>query len=133
MPSAGQYCTFKVSRAYRRVRMRVPARLRWTSPFGQKIELAETMDVSRGGLLLSSRELHAPGVLLWVTFPFDASLREGQPEVPARVVRSEESSATPLHFSLAIQCEAQARSVSSGLGSRFNTSSFQTFPTDALH
>jgi hypothetical protein len=72
-----------VSRAYRRVRMRLPARLRWTSPFGQKIELAETMGVSRGGLLLSSRELHTPGVQVWVKLPYDASLREGQPEVPA--------------------------------------------------
>lgn len=107
-----------VSRAYRRARMRLPARLRWTSPFGQKIELAETMDVSRGGLLLSSMELHAPGVPLWVTFPYDASFREGQPEVPARVVRSEGSSAAPLPFSLAISFEGQARFVSNGNGAR---------------
>jgi hypothetical protein len=105
-----------VSRAYRRARMRLPARLRWTSPFGQKIELAETMDVSRGGLLLSSRELHGPAVPLWVTFPYDASLREGQPEVPARVVRCEQLSAAPFLFSLAIQFEAQVRSVSNGNG-----------------
>ena len=107
-----------VSRAYRRVRMRLPGRLRWTSPFGQKIELAETMDVSRGGLLLSSRELHAPGVPLWVTFPYDTSLREGQPEVLARVVRCAELSATPPQFSLAIQFESQARSASNGNGAQ---------------
>ena len=70
--------------------MRLPARLRWTTPLGQKIELAETMDVSRGGLLLSSSELHAAGVPLWVTFPYDASLPDGQPEVIARVVRCDE-------------------------------------------
>ena len=98
--------------------MRLPARLRWPSPFGQKIELAETMDVSRGGLLLSSREVHAPGVPLWVTFPYDASLREGQPEVPARVVRCEQLSASPFLFSLAIQFQAQARPVSNGNGAR---------------
>jgi PilZ domain-containing protein len=114
----GQYCNFMVSRAYRRVRMRLPARLRWTSPFGQKIELAETIEVSRGGLLLSSRELHAPGVPVWVTFPYDASLREGQPEVAARVMRCEALSATPLHFSLAIQFEAQARYAFNGNGAR---------------
>ena len=102
-----------VSRAYRRVRMRLPARLRWISPFGQKIELVQTMDVSRGGLLFASGELHAAGVSLWVTFPYDASLREGQPEVAARVVRCEGLGAVPLHF-LAIQFEAQARSVSNG-------------------
>lgn len=99
-----------VSRAYRRVRMRLPARLRWTSPFGQKIELAETMDVSRGGLQLSSRELHAPDALLWVTFPYDAFFREGQPEVLARVVRCEQLGASPFLFSLAIQFDGQARS-----------------------
>lgn len=107
-----------VSRAHRRVRMRLPARLRWTSPFGQKIELAETKDVSRGGLLLTSSELHAPGVPLWVTFPYEVSLREGQPEVPARVVRCQELSASTLHFSLAIQFNGQARSVSNGNGAR---------------
>lgn len=98
--------------------MRLPARLRRTSPFGQKIELAETMDVSRGGLLLSSRELHAPGVQLWVTLPYDASLREGQPEVAARVVRCEQLSAAPVLFSLAIQFEAQARSPHNGNSAR---------------
>ena len=107
-----------VPRAYRRVRIRLPARLRWPSPFGQKIELAETMDVSRGGLLLSSRELQAPGVPLWVTFPYDASLREGQPEGPARLVRCKQLSMSPFVYSLAIQFEAQARPVSNGNGAR---------------
>jgi hypothetical protein len=61
--------------------------LRWTTPLGQKVELCETIDVSRGGLLLSTKESHATGVPLWVTFPYDASLPDGQPEVLARVVR----------------------------------------------
>jgi hypothetical protein len=75
------------SREYRRVRLRLPARLRWSTPLGQKIELPETMDVSRGGLLLSSRESHAAGVPLWVTFPYDPSVPDSQPEVLARVAR----------------------------------------------
>jgi hypothetical protein len=74
-------------REHRRVRMRLPARFRWTTPLGQKIELCETIDVSRGGLLLSSKEPHTAGVPLWVTFPYDALLPDGQPEVLARVVR----------------------------------------------
>ena len=78
------------SREHRRVRMRLPARLRWTTPLGQKIELVETIDVSRRGLLVSTREPHSPGVPLWVTFPFDSSLRDGQPEMSARIVRCEE-------------------------------------------
>jgi hypothetical protein len=61
--------------------------MRWTTPFGQKIELGETIDVSRSGLLVSTKEFHTPGVTLWVTFPYDASLSDGQPEILARVAR----------------------------------------------
>ncbi len=75
------------NRQYRRVRMRLPVRLRWSTPFGQKIELADTIDVSRGGLLVSTEESHTPRVTAWVTFPYDASLSDGQPEVLARVAR----------------------------------------------
>ncbi len=78
------------SRQHRRVHMRLPVRLRWTTPFGQKIELADTIDVSRSGLLVSTRESHTPGVTVWVTFPYDASLPDGQPEIPARVARCNE-------------------------------------------
>jgi hypothetical protein len=76
-----------VSRQYRRVRMRLLARLRWTAPLGQKIELGETRDVSRGGLLVASGEFHAAGAECWVTFPYHPSFGHGQPELPARVVR----------------------------------------------
>jgi len=62
-------------------------RLRWTTPFSQKIELGETIDVSRRGLLVSTKEPHTSGVPLWVTFPYDASLGDGQPEMSARIVR----------------------------------------------
>jgi hypothetical protein len=78
------------SRQYRRARMRLPVRLRWTTPFGQKIELAETIDASRNGLLVSTKESHTPGVIVWVTFPYDASLSDGQPEIRARVARCAE-------------------------------------------
>ncbi|HYL85856.1 MAG TPA: hypothetical protein VE263_16635 [Candidatus Angelobacter sp.] len=67
--------------------MRLPARLRWSMPFGQKIELCESLDVSRGGLRLSTKEPHDAGVPLWVTFPHDVTALDGQPEVLAHVVR----------------------------------------------
>ena len=79
------------SRQHRRVHMRLPVRLRWTAPFGQKIELGETIDVSRSGLLVSTKESHTPGVTVWVTFPYDASLSNGQPEILARVARCNEA------------------------------------------
>jgi PilZ domain len=75
-------------RDHHRVQLRLPARLRWTTPFGQKTEVCASVDVSRGGMLVPCREPHAEGTPLWVTFPFDASLTIGQPEVLARVVRA---------------------------------------------
>ena len=75
-------------RDHHRVQLRLPARLRWTTPFGQKTEVCTTVDVSRGGMLVPCREPHAEGTPLWVTLPFDSSLIVGQPEILARVVRS---------------------------------------------
>jgi hypothetical protein len=75
-------------REHHRAKLRLPARLRWTGPFGQKTELCETLNISRSGMLVPCEEFHAAGVSLWVTFPYDASLPDGQPEVVARVVRS---------------------------------------------
>jgi PilZ domain len=80
-------------REHRRVQLRLPARLRWTTPFGQKTEICETLNVSRGGLLVPCEEAHALGMPLWVTFPYDPLLTYPQPEVPAKVVRSGEAMA----------------------------------------
>ena len=71
-----------------RARISLPVRLRWNTPFGQKIEFGESIDATRNGLLVACNEQHALGMTLWVTFPYDTSLPEGQPEMPARVVRS---------------------------------------------
>ncbi|MBS1839792.1 MAG: PilZ domain-containing protein [Acidobacteria bacterium] len=75
-------------RQHARVRLRLPVRLRWVAPLGQQSEVCETRNVSRGGLLVECKERHGEGFPLWVTFPFDASAPEGQPEVLARVVRA---------------------------------------------
>ena len=94
--------------------MRLPVRLRWTTPFGQKIELAQTLDVSRSGLLLSSSESHAVGAQLSVTFPYDVSLRDGQPELLGRVIRCSELHTAPATFALAIHFEGPAHAGSNG-------------------
>jgi len=74
-------------RGHHRVRLRFPARLRWTTPFEQKSEHCETIDVCRSGLLLACKESHGAGVPVWVTFPYDPFQYSGQPETPARVIR----------------------------------------------
>jgi len=76
-------------REHHRVQLRIPARLRWTTPLGQTTEICETLNVSRGGLLVPCKENHASGTPLWITFPYDATLPFGQPEVLAYVLRSE--------------------------------------------
>lgn len=75
-------------RQHPRVRLRLSARLRWSAPLGQRIEQCETINASRGGLLVECHEGHGAGFSLWVTFPFDPDASALQPEVPARVVRS---------------------------------------------
>jgi PilZ domain len=74
-------------REHRRAQLRLPVRIRWNTPLGQKTEVCKTLDISRGGLLVPCQETHAPGVPLWVTFPYDTSLDDGQPEMLAKVVR----------------------------------------------
>jgi len=75
IPPRGQYClrlwTAASTAAFECAFRRVCAGPR---PSARKIELQNTIDVSRGGLLVSTKERHAPGVTVWVTFPHDASL-----------------------------------------------------------
>jgi hypothetical protein len=73
-------------REHHRAQLRLPVRIRWNTPFGQKTEICKTLDISRGGLLVPCQEMHSPGVPLWVTFPFDSSIGDGQPEMLAKVV-----------------------------------------------
>jgi PilZ domain len=74
-------------RLHLRVRLQLPARLRWSAPLGQRTDQCETINVSRGGLLLVCNEAHSTGLPLWVTIPFDPEDSGAQPETLARVVR----------------------------------------------
>jgi hypothetical protein len=74
------------------------------------------LNVSRGGLLVSCQESHAPDVGLWITFPYDASIPEGQPEVPARVLRCEPGATAPLTLRVALRFEKSGYEASNGNG-----------------
>jgi hypothetical protein len=78
-------------RRHARARLRLPARVRWQGPLGMPLEITETIDVSREGVLLSCcQEPVAPGSRVWVVFPYDAAaIGTFEPETPARVVRVE--------------------------------------------
>ena len=70
-----------------RVPLTLPIRLRWQGALAQTIEITETLDSSRGGLLFFRTEALPVNARLWVTFPYSADSREAQPETPAHVVR----------------------------------------------
>jgi PilZ domain len=70
-----------------RARLRLPARLRWFGPFGMRLEVTETVDVSREGLLIRREEPCNPLARLWIAYPFDPSAAAIQPETPARIAR----------------------------------------------
>jgi len=74
-------------RLHPRVRLRLLARLRWSAPLEQRTDQCETINVSRGGLLLTSSEAHGVGHPIWVTIPFDPEASGPQPETLARIVR----------------------------------------------
>jgi hypothetical protein len=75
-------------RRHPRALLSLPVRLRWLGPLGLETEISETLDVGRGGILVSSREPRAEGELAWVTFPFDAGAANAEPETPAHVSRA---------------------------------------------
>jgi hypothetical protein len=53
-----------------------------------RLEITETIDVSREGLLLHRTDTRSMPSRVWVAFPFDPA-GAVQPETPARIVRSE--------------------------------------------
>jgi len=105
-------------RQHSRVKLRLPARLRWPEALGQLTELCTTINASRGGLLLLSSGSHEVGHPLWVTFPFDPGAQGAQPEAFAVVVRRQAVSDRDLErFTVAVHFEP-APGVAAGNGSR---------------
>lgn len=70
-----------------RVQLNLPVRIRWQGPLGQSLEFAETLDVSRTGLLFYRTAPMPVSARLWVTYPFSKENPSSQPETPARVAR----------------------------------------------
>lgn len=104
-----------------RVRLRLPTRLRWSAPLGQRTEHCQTINASRGGLLLSCGEPHRAGHALWVTFPFDSDASGMQPESLARVLRCEDASGPTggvKNWNVALQFERAAHLIASSNGKR---------------
>lgn len=76
-------------RKYPRAQVTMQVRLRWPGPLRQTTEVTETLDVSRGGLLVYSADGPALGRSLWLTFPYDSFMTAPEPEILAHVLRVE--------------------------------------------
>lgn len=98
-----QGVSVKEQRQHPRVQLNLRARIRWRGPLGSLLEVTETLDVSREGILVHRQEECREGSRVWVTFPFDpVDAGPVQPETPARVVRLRKTPAgghfVALHF-----------------------------------
>lgn len=69
-----------------RAPLNLPLRIRWQDSLRYCIEHAETLDVSRTGLLFYRTHPLRVAARLWVTYPYQKE-SPTQPEVPARVAR----------------------------------------------
>ncbi|MGA8870080.1 MAG: PilZ domain-containing protein [Candidatus Acidiferrales bacterium] len=93
-----------------RARLHLPARIRWLGPLGMRLEITETIDVSREGLLIRRSEPCSPQARVWVAYPFDPSAAANQPETPARVARVHGGAKGGFYVGLQLQLPARESS-----------------------
>ena len=70
-----------------RVRMDMPVRIRQMPPPREYMEIKNTLDVSRNGILFRTRERYELNSIIWVTMPYTAGSHQKDPEFPGTVVR----------------------------------------------
>jgi PilZ domain len=87
-----------------RAALRMPVRLRWQGSFGMRLEITETLDVSREGMLIVRSDPHGVSSRVWVTFPFERSSAAAvQPETPATVIRVQQEKAGSYRVALKLE------------------------------
>jgi len=75
-------------RTHPRAPLRLPARIRWQGPLGMRVEMTETVDVSREGVLVRQKDARELLSRVWVVFPLVPGARISvEPEKPGRVAR----------------------------------------------
>jgi len=81
-------------RKHPRAPLQLPARIRWQGPFGMRVEMTETVDASREGVLVHRTQPCELLTRVWIVFPYE---RNGgaavQPETPGRIARVAEDEA----------------------------------------
>jgi hypothetical protein len=90
-------------RRHPRAQLQLPVRVRWQGPFGMRLEVAQTVDLSREGLLILRADACAVCSRVWVIYPFRPSVNaSAQPETSAHVTRVE---ASPEGYRVALHLE----------------------------
>jgi PilZ domain len=75
-------------RKHPRAQLKLAARIRWQGPLGMRVEMVQTVDVSREGVLIHRNEMCEVSSRVWIIFPYDrAAGSSAQPETPARIAR----------------------------------------------
>jgi hypothetical protein len=91
-------------RRHPRAQLQLPVRVRWRGPIGMRLEVTQTIDVSREGLFVQRAEPCELQTRVWVAFPFDSSVSmTGQPETPARIARVEKAARGGYHVALHLE------------------------------
>jgi hypothetical protein len=91
-------------RKHPRAQLRLPVRVRRQGQFGLRMETVQTIDVSRGGLLIHRAQPCLALARLWIAFPFDPAARFSvQPETHARVVRVENENGSGYRIALRLE------------------------------
>src|ERR1700687_3530926 len=93
-------------RKHPRAQVTMQVRLRWPGPLRQTTEITETLDVSRGGLLVYSMDGSQLGRSLWLTFPYENSMTAPEPEILAHVSRVEPRPAGGKFIAIRYDCLA---------------------------
>jgi len=70
-----------------RVRVALPVRVRQIGPPRDLVDLTETLDVSRNGIMFSTRQPYDLHSTVWVIMPYHPEAVIPEPEFPATVVR----------------------------------------------
>ncbi len=70
-----------------RIRMELPVRIRQVGPPHDSVEITNSLDVSRNGVLFRTRQPYTTNSTVWVTMPYHPEGGRNNLEFPASVVR----------------------------------------------
>ena len=112
-----------------RVQLKMPARVRWHGPLGMRLELTQTIDVAREGLLLRRKEKCSLGTRVWVTYPYDKTAPAmSMTETPARVVRVDETPVDGFQVALHLHLPRKAGRPQFGIERRVSSRVYSAVP-----